>query len=132
MAPQSPYSEVQEQLQLMGLEPGWGKTVERALNTVNLALNLLEAPDSVTLSEFLSRTPNMFNVVILSPHGYFGQKDVLGKPDTGGQVFISLLLFSLFPCCLHLSVLLQEDLPLHSQYNICSASFVPKTFLHIC
>lgn len=51
-----------------------------------MALDLLEAPDSVRLMEFLSRTPNMFNVIILSPHGFFGQKDVLGKPDTGGQV----------------------------------------------
>lgn len=25
-------------------------------------------------------------VVILSPHGYFGQSNVLGLPDTGGQV----------------------------------------------
>ncbi len=25
-------------------------------------------------------------VVILSPHGYFGQTNVLGMPDTGGQV----------------------------------------------
>jgi hypothetical protein len=24
--------------------------------------------------------------VILSPHGYFGQHNVLGMPDTGGQV----------------------------------------------
>ena len=28
----------------------------------------------------------MCSVAILSPHGFFGQKDVLGKPDTGGQV----------------------------------------------
>jgi len=28
----------------------------------------------------------IFNVVILSPHGYFGQSNVLGLPDTGGQV----------------------------------------------
>jgi sucrose synthase len=28
----------------------------------------------------------IYNIVIVSPHGYFGQKDVLGKPDTGGQV----------------------------------------------
>ena len=28
----------------------------------------------------------IFNVVILSPHGYFGQSGVLGMPDTGGQV----------------------------------------------
>ncbi len=27
-----------------------------------------------------------FKVVILSPHGFFGQQNVLGKPDTGGQV----------------------------------------------
>ncbi len=70
----------------LGFEPGWGNTVARAKDTMNLALNLLEAPDSVRLFDFLSRMPNMFNVVILSPHGFFGQKDVLGKPDTGGQV----------------------------------------------
>lgn len=35
---------------------------------------------------FLSRLPMVFNVVILSPHGFFGQQGVLGKPDTGGQV----------------------------------------------
>ena len=28
----------------------------------------------------------IFNVVILSPHGYFGQSNVLGLPDTGGQI----------------------------------------------
>jgi len=28
----------------------------------------------------------VFNVVILSPQGYFGQAIVLGMPDTGGQV----------------------------------------------
>jgi sucrose synthase len=28
----------------------------------------------------------VFNVVILSPHGYFAQANVLGYPDTGGQV----------------------------------------------
>ena len=83
---QTPYSEVMEELQQLGFEPGWGDTVGRTMDTMNLALNLLEAPDSVRLQEFLSRTPNMFNVVILSPHGFFGQKDVLGKPDTGGQV----------------------------------------------
>ena len=28
----------------------------------------------------------IFTVAIISPHGYFGQANVLGKPDTGGQV----------------------------------------------
>ena len=35
---------------------------------------------------FLGRLPMGFKVVILSPHGFFGQQNVLGKPDTGGQV----------------------------------------------
>ncbi|KAK9808274.1 hypothetical protein WJX73_006327 [Symbiochloris irregularis] len=30
--------------------------------------------------------PIVHRVAILSPHGFFGQKDVLGKPDTGGQI----------------------------------------------
>jgi sucrose synthase len=87
---QAPYSEISDDLQLLGFEPGWGNTIARAKDTMNLALNLLEAPDSVRLFDFLSRMPNMFNVVILSPHGFFGQKDVLGKPDTGGQVGLLL------------------------------------------
>jgi sucrose synthase len=28
----------------------------------------------------------IFSIAILSPHGWFGQSDVLGRPDTGGQV----------------------------------------------
>src|SRR5690606_29152269 len=28
----------------------------------------------------------IFNLAIISPHGYFGQANVLGLPDTGGQV----------------------------------------------
>ncbi|KAL6293106.1 hypothetical protein ACE6H2_001248 [Prunus campanulata] len=44
------------------------------------------APDPSTLETFLWRIPMVFNVVIVSPHGYFGQANVLGLPDTGGQV----------------------------------------------
>lgn len=47
---------------------------------------LLQAPDPEKLDSFISRLPVIFNVVIFSPHGYFGQADVLGLPDTGGQV----------------------------------------------
>lgn len=39
-----------------------------------------------SLQNFLARLPIGYNVVILSPHGFFGQANVLGKPDTGGQV----------------------------------------------
>jgi len=47
---------------------------------------ILQAPDAVNLEKFFSRVPTIFNVVIFSIHGYFGQADVLGLPDTGGQV----------------------------------------------
>ena len=53
---------------------------------------VLQAPDAVNLENFFSRVPTIFNVVIFSIHGYFGQADVIGLPDTGGQV--TLLNFS--------------------------------------
>lgn len=47
---------------------------------------ILQAPDPCNMESFFSRLPVIFNVVIFSIHGYFGQSDVLGLPDTGGQV----------------------------------------------
>lgn len=47
---------------------------------------VLQAPDPVNVEKFLGRLPTIFNVVIFSVHGYFGQANVLGLPDTGGQV----------------------------------------------
>ena len=38
------------------------------------------------LERFLARIPMLFSMCILSPHGWFGQDGVLGRPDTGGQV----------------------------------------------
>lgn len=52
----------------------------------------MQAPDPDTLEKFLGRVPMVFNVVIVSPHGYFGQANVLGMPDTGGQVRTVLLM----------------------------------------
>lgn len=49
---------------------------------------VLEAGDPIKLESLFNRLPNMFNIVIFSIHGYFGQADVLGLPDTGGQVLI--------------------------------------------
>ena len=73
-------------LEKLGFAPGWGKTAERCLDTITLFMDILEAPDSSTLEEFLSRIPMITKLLILSPHGYFGQANVLGLPDTGGQV----------------------------------------------
>lgn len=72
----------------MGFEKGWGDTAERVLEMMQLLSEILQAPDPSSLETFLGRIPMVFNVVILSPHGYFGQANVLGMPDTGGQVLI--------------------------------------------
>ncbi|XP_072972269.1 sucrose synthase 1 [Typha angustifolia] len=82
----TPYSEFTYRFQELGLEKGWGDTAQRVHETIHLLLDLLEAPDPSTLEKFLSTIPMVFNVVILSPHGYFAQANVLGYPDTGGQV----------------------------------------------
>ncbi|CAK8532105.1 unnamed protein product [Lathyrus sativus] len=86
IAPETPYSEFEHKFQEIGLERGWGDTAERVVETIQLLLDLLDAPDPFTLETFLGRIPMVFNVVILSPHGYFAQDNVLGYPDTGGQI----------------------------------------------
>ncbi|KAE9593797.1 Sucrose synthase 2 [Lupinus albus] len=86
LAPDTLYSEFEYVLQGMGFERGWGDTAERVLEMMHLLSDILQAPDPSTLETFLGRVPMVFNVVILSPHGYFGQANVLGLPDTGGQV----------------------------------------------
>ena len=75
-----------ERLSQMGFEVGWGRTLAQARSTMDLLTDVLEAPSPEPLERFLRRVPMIFKVAILSPHGWFGQSDVLGKPDTGGQV----------------------------------------------
>ncbi|KAG1366377.1 sucrose synthase 1 [Cocos nucifera] len=82
----TPSSEFNHRFQELGLDKGWGDTAQRCHETIHLLLDLLEAPDPCTLENFLGTVPMVFNVVILSPHGYFAQANVLGYPDTGGQV----------------------------------------------
>ncbi len=80
------WSQVGGTLKSLGFEPGWGRTVKRIGENFSLLADILEAPDYRALEKFLSRIPMIFNIAILSPHGYFGQENVLGLPDTGGQV----------------------------------------------
>ncbi|KAG8495494.1 hypothetical protein CXB51_013078 [Gossypium anomalum] len=86
LPPETPCAQFEHRFQEIGLERGWGDTAERVLEMIQLLLDLLEAPDPCTLEKFLGRIPMVFNVVILTPHGYFAQDNVLGYPDTGGQV----------------------------------------------
>ena len=80
------YKVIKKDLQELGFEAGLGNTAGEILSNLNQLDSLLASPDHIALKEFLSKVPMIFNILIVSPHGYFGQKGVLGKPDTGGQV----------------------------------------------
>lgn len=80
------WTDLAQPLAAFGFAPGWGRTLGDIRSTMSLLANLLEAPDHSTLEEFLDRVPMIFNIALLSPHGFFGQANVLGLPDTGGQV----------------------------------------------
>ena len=81
-----PYEKFQFDLQLLGFEPGWGNTAGRLQETLGILDELIDSPDPQTLEAFISRIPMVFRIVLVSPHGWFGQEGVLGRPDTGGQV----------------------------------------------
>ncbi|HSO09628.1 MAG TPA: sucrose synthase, partial [Desulfoprunum sp.] len=82
----TPLENFADALSQMGFSPGWGDCAERVAETMNLLLDLLEAPSPGNLEAFLARIPMISRLLVVSPHGYFGQHNVLGLPDTGGQV----------------------------------------------
>ncbi|KAL5545176.1 hypothetical protein UlMin_008960 [Ulmus minor] len=83
---ETPFHNFQHRLKEWGFEKGWGDTAERVRETMRTVSEVLQAPDPAKLEMIFSKLPSIFNIVIFSPHGYFGQADVLGLPDTGGQV----------------------------------------------
>ena len=85
-AADAPWPALAPELRKLGFEPGWGGEARRVRETMGLLRDLLEAPSPDSLERFLARIPMIFSVAIVSPHGWFGQSDVLGRPDTGGQV----------------------------------------------
>ncbi|MGD2112462.1 MAG: sucrose synthase, partial [Gammaproteobacteria bacterium] len=84
--PAADWAEAGAELRALGFEPGWGRDAKGMRETMQLLLDILEAPSPIQLEKFLARIPMIFSIAILSPHGWFGQTDVLGRPDTGGQV----------------------------------------------
>lgn len=84
--PQALFSDFRFELQNLGFEPGWGNTAARVKETLELLDSLIDSPDPHSLETFLSRIPMIFRIALISPHGWFGQEGVLGRPDTGGQV----------------------------------------------
>jgi sucrose synthase len=85
-APDYPYEKVHLDLQALGFEPGWGNTVGRACETLELLNRLITDPEPAILSAFVARVPAVFRVVLVSIHGWVGQEGVLGRPETRGQV----------------------------------------------
>lgn len=84
--PDTPWAKIRNTLAGLGLLVGWGDTAGRVLETLDLFAEVIDAPSPSNIEDFLARVPMIFSVVIYSPHGYFGQSNVLGLPDTGGQV----------------------------------------------
>lgn len=88
--PKTPYQKLEADLKKRGFEEGWGADTGRMLETFELLNDLFNEPDDELLEEFISRIPMIYNIAVISPHGWFGQENVLGRPDTGGQVIYIL------------------------------------------
>jgi sucrose synthase len=90
--PEASHHSVQTRMKKEGFEVGWGNTVGRISETIQTLLDLISEPSDHLLENFISRVPMplISKIAIISPHGWFGQTNVLGKPDTGGQVIYIL------------------------------------------
>lgn len=69
-----------------GFDAGWGATAGRIADTLRLLQQVVNSADSDRFAELLQRLPLVHGVLMVSPHGWFAQEGVLGRPDTGGQV----------------------------------------------
>ncbi|MFQ5646330.1 MAG: sucrose synthase, partial [bacterium] len=77
---------VNHKLNSLGFLAGWGDNLFRILESMRLLKQVLEQPDENIIEEFMSRIPMISCIAVISPHGWFGQSKVMGRPDTGGQV----------------------------------------------
>ena len=89
---ETPYARFKTRLKKSGFEVGWGNTAGRVRETMQTLLDLVGEPTDELLENFISRVPMplISRIAIISPHGWFGQTNALGKPDTGGQVIYIL------------------------------------------
>ncbi|MBD2214220.1 sucrose synthase [Nostoc linckia FACHB-104] len=84
--PDAPYEKFRVDLQELGFEPGWGNTVSRVRETLELFQRLIENPQPAMLEALVSRIPAVFRVVLISVHGWVSQEGTLGRDETLGQV----------------------------------------------
>ncbi len=84
---EAPYDQdLAHELRGHGFEAGWGATAGRIAETLRLLERVLNSADPARFEELLERLPLVHSVLMVSPHGWFAQDGVLGRPDTGGQV----------------------------------------------
>lgn len=81
-----PYCDVAHEMLIHGFEAGWGRSVGMIRESLTLLGQVLDSADPVRFERFLGRLPLVRTVLMVSPHGWFAQDGVLGRPDTGGQV----------------------------------------------
>lgn len=84
--PDTPCAEFSHELRVLGFEPGWGSTAGAVAERLTLLSKVVDSADAGRFERLLGRMPLVKKLLMVSPHGWFAQKDVLGKPDTGGQV----------------------------------------------
>ncbi len=77
---------LQSSLEKWGVLPGFGDCPDRIIDNLGLLIKILNKPGESELETFLSALPLVSRVAVISPHGWFGQDRVLGRPDTGGQI----------------------------------------------
>lgn len=82
----TPYAEISHELRVLGFEPGWGATAGVIHERLGLLSRVASNADPEHFERLLTLLPLVRRVLMVSPHGWFAQNDVLGKPDTGGQV----------------------------------------------
>ncbi len=90
--PDDDYKSFDVEMKRDGFESGWGNTAGRIMETMQLLVDLVNEPNEILLENFLARVPMplISKIAIISPHGWFAQENVLGRPDTGGQVIYIL------------------------------------------
>lgn len=85
-SPEESYEEVAHDLRTHGFERGWGRIVADIASNLALLAQVIESSEPARFEKILGRLPLIRTVLMVSPHGWFAQDGVLGKPDTGGQV----------------------------------------------
>jgi sucrose synthase len=86
----TPLTEVKGMMKKHGFGAGWGDRLAIILKNMRLIQRVFARPNAADLEKLFLQFPFISRIAIISPHGWFGQENVLGKPDTGGQVIYIL------------------------------------------